>query len=140
MQLTSNWPLPNQGIRFLTPQFLSDQLSQNPLTENLYPVAMGYYPKAQEHQMVRETHTSNLLIYCTAGRGTLMLEDKHHRIRAGDLIVLPEGLNHSYSSHRSYPWSIYWIHFDGHLAKKFLPTLRYDQPSTVHRHATAPDL
>ncbi len=119
MQLTSNWPLPTKGIRFLTPQFLCDQLARNPLTSGLYPVAMGYYPKAEHHQMVREKHQNNLLIYCTAGRGTLMLEGKAHRIRPGDLIMLPKGVNHSYSSHSNYPWSIYWIHFDGALSDDF---------------------
>ena len=47
-QLTSNWPLPTEGIRFLTPQSLCQQLGANPLTASLYPVAMGYYPNAKE--------------------------------------------------------------------------------------------
>ncbi len=128
MQLTSNWPLPTKGIRFLTPQFLCDQLARNPLTCGLYPVAMGYYPKAEEHQMVRERHQNNLLIYCTAGRGTLMLEDQTFRIRPGDLILLPKGLNHSYSSHSNYPWSIYWIHFDGSLSDQFCRHLDMSSP------------
>lgn len=119
MSLTSNWPLPPKGIRFLTPQFLIDQLALNPLTSSLYPVAMGYYPRAEQHQMVREVHGNNLLIYCTAGRGTLMLDNHTYRIRPGDLILLPKGVKHSYSSHSNYPWSIYWIHFEGHLSEHF---------------------
>ncbi|NIB44620.1 AraC family transcriptional regulator [Pseudomaricurvus alkylphenolicus] len=119
MQLTSNWPLPDKGIRFLTPQFLCDQLSLHALTQGLFPVAMGYYPKAEKHHMVREQHSNNLMIYCTSGRGTLMLEGKTYRIRSGDLILLPEGLSHSYSSHSRYPWSIYWIHYEGQLCEEF---------------------
>ena len=127
-QLTSDWPLPNQGIRFLTPQFLCDQLSQNPLTLNLYPVAMGYYPKAQSHQMTRSKHSSNLLIYCTSGRGTLTVDGRHIRVRSGDLILLPKGVSHGYSSHSRYPWSIYWIHFDGEQGGNFCQHLGMSSP------------
>ncbi|BFM14093.1 MmsAB operon transcriptional regulator MmsR [Maricurvus nonylphenolicus] len=134
MQITSNWPLPSEGIRFLTPQSLIDQLAANPLTQNLYPVAMGYYPKAEQHQMLRESHSNYLLIYCTSGRGTLTLGDdnqssKHYRIRAGDLILLPKDLPHRYVSHSRYPWSIYWMHFDGLLSDAFCTHM--DMPSPV---------
>lgn len=128
MQVTSNWPLPAEGIRFLTPQFLTDQLARNPLTANLYPVAMGYYPNADKHQMVRNQHHNYLLIYCTAGRGTLIIDGKHHRIRSGDLILLPKGLAHSYASHSRYPWSIYWLHFDGVAAEAFCDHLDFNGP------------
>lgn len=128
MQVTSNWPLPTKGIRFLTPQFLTDYLTQLPLTAGLYPLAMGYYPKAQQHLMVRSSHHNNLLIYCTAGRGTLMIDGKPHRVRPGDLILLPKGVSHSYSAHSHYPWSIYWIHFDGHLSDAFCQHLGMSSP------------
>ncbi len=128
MQLTSNWPLPSKGIRFLTPQFLCEQLAANPLTAGLYPVAMGYYPQAADHLMIREQHQNNLLIYCTAGRGTVVLDGKPQRVRPGDLILLPKGQPHSYSAHSSYPWSIYWIHFDGELSDAFCRHLDLASP------------
>ncbi len=128
MQVTSNWPLPPKGIRFLTPQFLLDQLALNPLTTGLYPVAMGYYPQAEQHRMIREQHHNNLLIYCTGGRGSLILDGKPLRIRPGDLILLPKDISHRYSSHSQYPWSIYWIHFDGNLSETFCQHLNLSSP------------
>ncbi len=119
MQITSNWPLPSKGIRFLTPQSLCDQLSQQPLTEALFPIAMGYYPEAYQHQMARDNHNNHLIIYCTAGRGTLIIDGRHQRIRSGDLIIIPKGVAHSYSAHSKHPWSIYWLHFDGRLGEQF---------------------
>jgi AraC-like DNA-binding protein len=121
--ITSNWPLPKEGIRFVMPQSLCDALAHNPLSANLYPEAMGYYPQAASHQMQRDTHTGHLLIYCTAGRGTLTLEGAHHRIRSGDLILLPPGIAHRYSAHPKYPWSIYWLHFAGDLSNHFVQLL-----------------
>ena len=128
MQITSGWPLPTDGIRFLTPHSLIRYLSQNPLSSSLYPIAMGYYPKAQQHQMIRHNHNNNLFIYCIAGRGTLTVDGKHYRVRGGDLIVLPKGQAHSYTSHSKYPWSIYWLHFDGHLSEEFYRHLDINGP------------
>jgi AraC-like DNA-binding protein len=138
MQITSNWPLPTAGIRFLTPQSLLQELSQNSLSNSLYPVAMGFYPKATDHLMVRNKHSNNLFIYCIAGRGTLTVDGKLHRVRAGDLIVLPKGVAHSYTAHRKHPWTIYWLHFDGHLSKDFCQHLA--MPSVIQQIGLQPKL
>jgi len=128
MSITSNWPLPREGIRFLTPQSLLDDMAQTPLSRNLWPIAMGYYPNAHRHRMQRNSLDSTLFIYCTAGRGTLTLDGKQYAVKAGDLALLPARSPHSYESNEREPWSIYWLHFSGALVDEFCQHLDMQSP------------
>lgn len=130
MAITSDWPLPPEGIRFLTPQLVVTQLAQHPLSQGLYPVAMGYYPAAYGHQMARRQNSNYLLIYCTAGKGTLTSDDRKYQISSGDLILLERDHAHSYQADADDPWTIYWLHYDGKLADEFYR----------HTHITTPVL
>ncbi|MFT5889763.1 MAG: AraC-like DNA-binding protein [Zhongshania sp.] len=131
MPITSDWPLPPQGIRFLTPHFILKQLSKHPLTQGLYPVAMGYYPDAFDHRMQRQQHDSYLIIYCVDGKGTLMCDDKHYPISSGDMFLLRPDHPHAYQADDEDPWTIYWLHFNGQLADDFY---RHIQPSAPSFH------
>ena len=128
MNITSSWPLPPEGVRFLVPPFIAEQLAINPLTQGLYPTAMGYYPVANNHRMQRPVHTDYLMIYCIAGKGTLMAEEasgtKRYRIVSGDLILLPPNHPHTYQADNKDPWTIYWLHFDGEVAQQFYEHLQ----------------
>jgi len=132
MSITSDWPLPRDGIRFLTPRQLVNQLASHPLSQSLYPIAMGYYPLAHHHHMRRLEHDDYLLIYCTAGQGILHInpvdEARQYEVSSGDIIILPKHMSHSYHAHDQYPWSIYWLHFDGSLAKAFCQHLQIAAP------------
>jgi hypothetical protein len=119
MPLTSEWPLPDKGIRLVTPKFMEQTLAQHPLSQDLYPIAIGHYPNAREHRMRREIHQSYLLIYCTTGKGLVATADKIWRVNAGDLILLPKGEAHEYRSNQRTPWTIYWVHYQGKLAAQF---------------------
>jgi AraC-like DNA-binding protein len=112
-QLTSRWPLPATGVRFLTPQPLVEQLATHALSRDLYPLAFGYYPQAFGHRMQRRTHETHLLLYCSGGRGELELDSGHYAIAAGDVLLLPAGLAHAYHSDRDQPWTVFWVHYDG---------------------------
>jgi AraC-like DNA-binding protein len=116
MQITSSWPLPANGIRFLVPPPMVNQLATHPLSSGLYPVAMGYYPDAHGHRMQRQHLDNYLLIYCIGGKGTLMCGQRHYRIASGDLVLLPRHEPHAYKADAKNPWTIYWLHFDGRLA------------------------
>ncbi|WP_320836908.1 AraC family transcriptional regulator [Zhongshania sp.] len=128
MAITSDWPLPPQGIRFLTPQFVQTQLAAHPLTEGLYPLAMGYYPVAFDHRMQRQQHDSHLLIYCIAGKGTLLCDDKHYQVTSGDMFLLAPDRAHAYHADRDDPWTIYWLHFKGRLANDFYQHIDLSSP------------
>ncbi|MET0378465.1 MAG: AraC family transcriptional regulator [Spongiibacteraceae bacterium] len=127
-KITSRWPLPAAGVRFLTPQFLLDTLSKHPLSHDLFPLAMGFYPKASGHRMQRSSHATYLLIYCTGGSGELVLENKPVVVKPGDLLILPPGIAHNYAASTSDPWSIFWVHYQGDLSAAFTEFLQLEQP------------
>lgn len=119
MNITSNWPLPNDGIRYLTPEFIISELRSHPALADPYPLAMGYYPNAHQHHLKRTQHSNHLLMYCVSGLGTLNALDQSYEITAGTLICLPPGIPHEYSADSNSPWTLYWVHFDGAHAERF---------------------
>ncbi|MBA6413490.1 AraC family transcriptional regulator [Parahaliea sp. F7430] len=140
MSTPSQWPLPPQGMRFLTPAFLLQQLHRHPLTRDCYPTAMGYYPRAHSHRMRRARHDDNLLMYCVDGFGRLRLGEASYSVGAGDLVLLPQGLAHSYNAATSQPWTIYWVHFQGVSSRIFSEYLGYAEKKPVLHVGLAPTL
>jgi len=128
MKITSGWPLSNEGIRFLTPKGICEQLASNPLTSNLYLIAMGYYPKALHHKMQRQQHFNTLLIYCTAGQGVVVSQGIEYQVKSGDLVLLPKETAHEYRADHNDPWSIYWLHMDGQLTAALCQQLQMNTP------------
>jgi AraC-like DNA-binding protein len=126
--ITSRWPLPTAGVRFLVPQFLQTLLREHTLSRDLYPLALGYYPGARGHHMRRRSHTTQLLIYCSAGAGQLQIEGQRWPVRPGDLILLPAGTAHTYAADAGEPWSIHWIHFEGERSRDYMAYLQTGQP------------
>lgn len=118
--LTSDWPLPAEGIRALVPQPLADELARHPLTRDCHPHGFGYYPRARGHHMRREHHPDHLVIYCVEGRGSVWVDDRRRPVREGDLIMLPAGRAHEYRAHQREPWTIYWMHLGGELTADYL--------------------
>tara|TARA_B110000977_G_scaffold141075_1_gene179048 strand:+ start:18 stop:890 length:873 start_codon:yes stop_codon:yes gene_type:complete len=119
MQITSNWALPNEGIRFLVPQFLQNWLQLSLLTQDLYPIALGYYPVALNHVMNRSNHDNHLVMYCTHGKGWVTAGEQSFQVIAGDVFCLPQGVAHSYGADSSDPWTIYWVHYSGALSSNY---------------------
>ena len=114
MSAPSKWPLPVDGIRFLTPAFMLQKLARHPLTRECYPTAMGFYPSARLHRMQRSRHDDNLLVYCVEGEGEVLSDTGGRRaVRAGEILLLPQGVAHEYAAATHDPWSIYWVHFRG---------------------------
>lgn len=140
MSTPSQWPLPAQGVRLLTPAFLLEQLHRHPLTRDCYPTAMGYYPQARGHRMRRPRHDDNLLLWCVEGHGRLRVGDTRHPVAAGDLMLLPQGLAHSYIAARGQPWTLYWVHFQGVSSRLFMEYLGYREGRPVLRVGLAPTL
>ena len=131
MPTLSQWPLSTDGIRFIAPEFMRSYLAKHPLTQDCYPVAQGYYPSALGHRMERHQHLDNLIIYCVAGAGSIEAEGLNTAIHAGDMVVLPKGTPHRYQADRNQPWTIYWLHFDGHLSEQFLRGVTHTTPKAT---------
>lgn len=128
----SNWPLPAEGKRFLTPASTLRQLRDHPLARGCYPVAMGFYPSAAGHEMARDRHDDHLLIFCSAGRGELLSPGGGAAVRAGDVLLLPRGEAHSYRALAEDPWTLYWVHFNGEEAAAFARYVRGDAGPVLH--------
>lgn len=126
--MTSDWPLPANGVRILVPQPLTKLLSEHALTRDLYPLAAGYYPRAAGHSMRRRKHLDNLLAYCVEGGGTLRTENGSWPVRAGDLMSIPVGTAHAYTAAPDKPWSLYWVHYAGELAAAYTAFLGLAEP------------
>ncbi len=120
---TSNWPLPANGVRFITPPRLRRLLARHPLAAGCYPLALGFYPEASGHRMERTQPDDHLLIYCRAGQGWLESGDGRFEVGGGDLLLLPKGVAHAYGADAARPWTLYWVHFEGELAEAFLRPL-----------------
>ncbi len=140
MSHPSQWPLPPEGVRFITPAFMVRALNANPLARDCYPTAMGYYPQAKGHRMQRQRHDDNLLLYCVAGRGVLRCGEDVFRLKPGQIAMLPQGLAHHYRADRRKPWSLYWIHFQGSAAAVFLNYLGYREGAPVLDVGVSPAL
>lgn len=141
MSAPSKWPLPADGIRFLTPAFMLNKLARHPLTRECYPAAMGYYPAARSHRMERQRHDDNLLIYCVDGHGHASTQEWSGQANPGDLLLLPQGVAHRYHADPVEPWTIYWIHFQGGSTAVFNQYLGYREgTSPVSRVGTSPGL
>jgi AraC-like DNA-binding protein len=120
---TSNWPLPANGVRFITPPRLRRLLAKHPLGQGCYPLALGYYPEAQGHRMHRPQPEDYLLIYCRSGQGWLETADGRLDVSGGDLLLLPKGQAHAYGADAHKPWTLYWVHFAGEHVADYLKPL-----------------
>lgn len=116
---TSQWPVLSDSVRYVVPEPSIQMLASHPLTRELYPLAFGHYRKAAGHHMHREHHRDNLLIYCTEGKAFLNVDGEPYTVGAGDLLLLPAGASHRYTSDPEHPWTIHWVHYSGSLAEDF---------------------
>jgi len=120
MSTASNWPLPNNSIRYLIPKPLISELELNILSRGLYPLSFGKYISANNHYTRRTNHTDNLIIFCFDGVGQFSTSTCQGMIKKGDILFLPKGIEHQYKSSKKDPWSIYWVHIEGHLFEQFM--------------------
>lgn len=134
MSRPSNWPLPPESIRYMIPRRIVAGLSQAALSRALYPLALGYYRRAEGHRMQRDEHDDFLLIYCIEGQGLFVAGAGRETIRAGDVLLVPRGVSHAYHSDDDHPWTIYWVHFHGELASAFFEHAQRGEAGEAYLH------
>jgi AraC family transcriptional regulator of arabinose operon len=87
---------------------------KNDLINRLYLTAIGFYPHAVFHSRARKAGCSQyILLYCVAGSGNVVIEDKNFDLHANHYIILPKNIPHQYTSSQNNSWTIYWIHIKG---------------------------
>jgi len=110
-----------KGQRLITinPETISNNL-HNPLVNNLYATKIGYFPNVKYHFVNKEKGVDYyMIIYCTTGNGWCKVAENIYSITSNQFIILPPNTKYSFGSNNEDPWSIYWIHFKGHLACYF---------------------
>lgn len=140
MAITSNWPLSDESSRVVAPVVIRQQLQQHKLSRDCYPLAVGYYDRAEGHKMRRKHHNNNLLIYCFAGRGFLQTPDWEGTVNGGELMMLPQGVPHHFGADQGNPWSIYWCHFAGHLAHDYIDHMDFQSSRPIRAIGESPAL
>lgn len=103
-----------------------------PITGDLLPVAMGHFPHATGHLVQRREGIGDfILMLCVEGGGWCRFGGKHWRLQAGQVVIVPRNVPHSYGTTKERPWSIYWAHFGGRQAMDYLRMLSWTRSQPV---------
>ena len=104
---------PHQRLVVLPPPVI-ERCRLLPIVNCLYVTDIGAYPSAPHHYVERKNGIPNaVLIYCLSGRGSIEIDNTTHKIRSGQLAIIPPHTSHIYQAEKKDPWSICWIHFTG---------------------------
>lgn len=119
------------------PKAIIDMIEDDPLASSLFVTDIGYYPKAQHHYRSRQEPIDQyVFIYCVDGKGWFEVNDHHYDVKENQYFILPAGVPHTYAADATTPWTIYWIHFRGALARYYATGYTYPvdvSPSIVSR-------
>jgi AraC-like DNA-binding protein len=106
-----------QRLIVLPKKIMTEFLTRDPVTRQIYITDLGYYPKAKFHYVERSGGISqHIIIYCMEGRGWIEIDKKKIEISPSQFIAIPAGTPHKYAANENDPWTIYWIHFKGEIA------------------------
>lgn len=118
---------------FVIPRPVLALARQHPLMRSAYPTDIGWFPAAGHHyrdrpQGARQDH----LMLCVAGHGYAVINGQRASLHAGELLIVPKGVAHTYWAAADDPWSIYWVHFLGEDADYYTERIpRRGQPVAV---------
>ena len=102
------------------PTSVIQEMETEILSSMLHITNIGYYPKAKNHFRERiEPISQYVFIYCIEGTGWFKINDELFKVEKNQYFILPAGVPHQYEPDGKNPWTIYWIHFKGKLAKIF---------------------
>jgi AraC family transcriptional regulator of arabinose operon len=114
------------------PPGIKKRLTVNTFTGGFFLTAIGYYPKAVNHDIYRKTGSVQyILLYCIEGEGRIELNDIVYHLKPNTYFIIPKNITHRYYSDPQNSWTIYWAHFTGATADNLY--LRYldNQPEQV---------
>ena len=100
------------------PQAVVSVMEKDPLVRNLFVTDIGFYPDAAHHFRERKQPVNQfVLIHCVKGQGWFETDGRRRIVVAGRYFIIPAGKVHSYGSSDDSPWTIYWMHIRGELAR-----------------------
>lgn len=110
-----------QGERSLVlPRLIDDIMATDPIAAALHITDIGYYPCADCHSVRRDKPIDQyVFIYCVAGRGWFAVDEARYDVAPNQYFILPAGRPHAYGASDAEPWTIYWVHFRGSLARHY---------------------
>ena len=101
-------------------EVIINHLRRQEFLNNLFITHIGYFPKAKFHYRERLYGCAdNILLFCVGGKGFYQTDTVSRELKMNEFIILPAGKYHMYQADLKDPWSIYWIHFSGHMVKSF---------------------
>ena len=104
----------------LPPNVVSE-FADDPLISGLYVRKIGFFPRVKYHTVVKPAGVDYcMLIFCTDGHGWYEIGGKRYNVKANSYFTLPAGEPYSFGADEDTPWTIYWVHFKGTLASRFL--------------------
>src|ERR1044072_1197119 len=113
-----------QRMIVLPRKIVSDFLTKDLLTKNIYITDIGYYPKAINNDVERQKGINqNILIYCVEGYGWVKTNGRQILIEPSQYITIPANEAHVYAADEDDAWTIYWVHFNGSLANHIVELL-----------------
>src|SRR5699024_2054520 len=116
--------IPGERAWILSPD-TAREATAAPMTKDLLVTHCGWYPRARNHGRSRPRGTAAVvLIVCVAARGWYADAHGRHAVVAGQALILPSGVPHSYGASHSDPWTIAWMHASGphvHAFEQALP-------------------
>jgi len=99
-------------------------MRERPLLRGLMAVGAGYCAKASS-QVLRQPQSTHhaIFIYCVRGGGWAELAGRLYAVRAGDFLVLPPTVPHTFGAHASTPWTTHWARAAGADVREYLDAL-----------------
>lgn len=114
------------------PPGLKKRLLNNLLTSAFHLTAIGFFPKAENHDIFRKTGSSQyILLYCIEGEGHIEINNFNHHLTPNTYFIVPKNIAHRYYSSPENPWTIYWAHFTGAAADSLYRRHMDNEPEQV---------
>ncbi len=110
----------NERLVWLPEEMLS-RYKRDPFLSNLYIRKMGFFPRAAFHYDDKPKGVDYaMLLYCTAGCGTVNIGGQTCRVKANQYIILPPHSPYALEASKSNPWTIYWVQFGGAMSNHLI--------------------
>lgn len=124
-----------QKLVSLPPNVVTE-FADDPLISGLYVRKLGFFPRVKYHMVTKPLGVDYcMLIFCTEGCGWYEIGGKRYEVKANSYFTLPPDEPYSFGADPDSPWTIYWVHFKGTLARRFLLDSYGPQSIASNRHA-----